>query len=104
MKDELSGRIMTEFVAPTTKTHAYQIDDYEDDDDSRIKKANGTKKCVTKKVLKFNDHKNCLLNDKVVLKSQQRFKSERHYIYTEKVNKIALSSNDDKDCKLLIKL
>ena len=49
-----------------------------------------------KKVVKFNDYKNCLLNDKVVLKSQQRFKSERHYVYTEKVNKIALSSNDNK--------
>ena len=47
-------------------------------------------------MLKFNDYKNCLLNDKVVLKSKQRFKSERHDIYSETVNKIALSSNDDK--------
>ena len=47
-------------------------------------------------MLKLNDYKNCLLSDKVVLKSQQRFKSERHDVYTEKVNKIALSSNDDK--------
>ena len=47
-------------------------------------------------MLKFNDYKNCLLNDKVVLKSKQRFKSERRDIYSEKVNKIALSSNDDK--------
>ena len=38
----------------------------------------------------------CLLNNKVVLKSQQRFKSERHDVYTEKVNKIALSSNGDR--------
>ena len=49
-----------------------------------------------KKVLKFNDYKNCLLNDKVVLKLQERFKSERHDVYTEKVRKIALSCNDDK--------
>ena len=47
-------------------------------------------------MLEFNDYKDCLLNDKVVLKSQQRFKTERHDAYTEKVNKIALSSNDDK--------
>ena len=46
--------------------------------------------------LKFNDSKNCLLNDKVVLKSQQIFKSERHDVYTENVNKVALSNNDDK--------
>ena len=47
-------------------------------------------------MLKFNDYKDCLLNGKAVLKSQQRFKSEGHDVYTEKVNKIALSSNDDK--------
>ena len=45
---------------------------------------------------KFNEYKDCLLNNKVLLKSQQRFKSERHDIYNKKVNKIALSSNDDK--------
>ena len=47
-------------------------------------------------MLKSNDDKDCLLNDKAVLKLQQRFKSERHDVYTEKVNKIALSSNNDK--------
>ena len=49
-----------------------------------------------KRVLKFNNYKYCLLNNQPVLKSQQRFKSERHDVYTEEVNKIALSSNDDK--------
>ena len=44
----------------------------------------------------FNDYKNCLLNDKTILKSQQRIRSEVHNIYTEEVNKITLSSNDDK--------
>ena len=29
-------------------------------------------------------------------KSQQRFMSDHHNIYTEKINKIALSSNNDK--------
>ena len=37
-----------------------------------------------------------MINNKVILKSQQRFKSEAHNVYTEEVNKIALSSNDDK--------
>ena len=32
----------------------------------------------------------------VILKSQQRFKSDHHKVYTEEVNKIALSSDDDK--------
>ena len=59
---------------------------------------------MIKRVIKFNDYKDCLLNEKVVLNSQQRFKSEGHNVYTENVNKIALSSNDDKDYQLLIKL
>ena len=59
---------------------------------------------MIKRVIKFNDYKDCLLNDKVVLKSQQRFKSERHDVYTENVNKIALSNNDNKRLLLLIKL
>ena len=50
-------------------------------------------KCV---LLKFNDYKNCFVNNKIKLKSQQRFKREAHILYTEKINKITLSSNDDK--------
>ena len=44
--------------------------------------------------VKFNDYKNCLLNNEIILKSKQRFKSEAHNLYNEKSNKIALSSND----------
>ena len=87
---------MTEFVTLRRKTYADQIDDYNDDDDNKLKKAKGTKKCAIKEELKFNNYKDCLLNNKVVLKSQQRFKSEKHDVYTENVKKIALSSNDDK--------
>ena len=73
------------------------------DDDSEKTKAKGTKKCVIKRILKFNDYKDCLFNDKVILKSQKRFKSCYHdVLYTERINKIVLSSNDD--CKHLIKL
>ena len=85
MKDELGGKIMTEFVALRPKNYSYLMDDGWSD-----KKAKGTKKCVIKRRLKFNDYKNCLLNNEIVLKSQQRFKSERHDIYTEDINKIVL--------------
>ena len=37
-----------------------------------------------------------MFNNKIILKSQQRFKSDYHNVYTEQINKIALSSNDDK--------
>ena len=42
------------------------------------------------------NYKDCLLNDKTILKLQQRFKSDCHNAYTEQINKIALRSNDDK--------
>ena len=66
------------------------------DDDSQVKKSKGTKKCVIKRELMFENYKDCLFNDKIILKSQQRFKSDHHNVYTEEINKIALSSNDDK--------
>ena len=47
-------------------------------------------------MIKFNDYKKYLLKDEVILKSQQRFKSKKHDVYTENVNKIALIDNDDK--------
>ena len=66
------------------------------DNDKIDKKAKGTKKCVIKKMIKFDYYKKCLLNDQVILKSQQRFISNKHDVYTENVNKIALSNDDDK--------
>ena len=81
---------MTKFVALRPKTYFYLMDI-----DSEAKKTKGTKKCVIKRMLKFNDYKDCLLNDEIILKSQQRFKSEAHNVYTKEINKIALSSNDD---------
>ena len=44
----------------------------------------------------FENYKDTLFNDKIIIRSQQRFRSHNHKVYTEGVNKIALSSNDDK--------
>ena len=91
IKDELGGKIITEFVTLRPKTNSYSTDDGKED-----KKAKGTKKCVIKRMIKFDDYKNCFLKDKVLLKSQQRFISKKHDVYTEDINKIALSNDDDK--------
>ena len=91
MKDELGGKIITEFVTLRPKTYSFFTDDDKED-----KKAKGTKKCVIKKMIKFNDYRKCLLNDEVIIKSQQRFTSKKHDVYTENINKIALSNNDEK--------
>ena len=88
MKDELGGGINT---ALRPKTYSYTTDEF-----IELKKAKGTKKCVVKKMLKFEDYKKCLFGNEPMLKPQQRFKSENHEVYTENINKIALSSNDDK--------
>ena len=82
---------MTEFVALRAKAYAYLLED-----GSKHKKAKGTKRDIIKRELKFENYKDSLINDKIILKSQQRFKSDHHKVYTEEVNKIALSSNDDK--------
>ena len=91
MKDELVDKIITEFVTLRPKTYSYSNYDGKKD-----KKAKGTKKCVIKRMIKFNDYKNCLLKDKVLLKSQQRFISKKDDVYTEDINKIVLSNDDDK--------
>ena len=49
----------------------------------------------------FENYADSLFNDKIILKSQQRFKSDLHKVYTEEINKIALSSNDDKGFQTL---
>ena len=46
--------------------------------------------------LMFENYKDCLFKDTVILRSQLRFKSYNHEMYTEEVNKVALSSDDDK--------
>ena len=44
----------------------------------------------------FENYKDCLFNNKTAYRSQERIRSYYHVMYTEEVNKIALSSNDDK--------
>ena len=44
----------------------------------------------------FENKRDSLFNNKIILKSQKIFESDHHKEYTEEVNKIALNSNDDK--------
>ena len=90
-KAELGGRIMKELVGLRAKTYAYLMDD-----DSERKKTKGTKENVIKRGVMFKNYTDCLFNDKIIIKLQQRFKRDCHNVNTEQINKIALSSNDDK--------
>ena len=89
-KDEIGGKIMEEFCALRAKTYTHLTED-----DSEHKKAKGTKKRKIKRRLMFENYKDSLFNDETIMRSQLRFKSDLH-VYTEEVNKIALSGNDGK--------
>ena len=91
MKDVSGGKIIIEFVALRPKTYFYLMDDGNSDE-----KAEGAKKCVTKRRIKFNEYKICLFKNEIIFKSQHRFKREGHNVYTEEISNITLSSNDGK--------
>ena len=82
---------MKEFVGLRPKCYSYLMNDGKVD-----KRAKGIKRCVTKRCLIFDNYVECLKEKKKILRSQQRFKSEEHDVYTEEINKTALSCNDDK--------
>ena len=91
LKDKLGGKIMKEFCALRAKTYTYLMDD-----DSEKKKAKGIKRCLIRRRLMFENYEDSLFNNRTILKSQLRFKSDHHNVYTKEVNKIALNSNYDK--------
>ena len=88
-KDELNVRVISEFFALASKLYAFL-----DIDDNEERKAEGVKKCVAKKKLKFNHYMKALLNK--TRTTQQRFKSDYHTITREEINKIALPRKDGK--------
>ena len=79
-RDELGGKIIKEFCAPRAKTYAYSMDD-----DIENKKAKGTKKCIIKHRIKFKDYKDSIYKNKTIIRSQLRFKSDLHIVYTEEM-------------------
>ena len=87
-KDELGRKIMIEFCALRAKAYVYKLDD-----DIEKKRAKSTKKCVVKRELTFRNYMDSLFNDDVIVKPHQRFRSDHHRVFTEEVNKIAISSN-----------
>ena len=91
MKDELGGKIMTDFMALRPKLYSYKVLDGSED-----KKCKGIKKCVVKKTLTFEDYKTCFFSDSTQYRSQLMFRSSKHEVHTIKVNKIALNRDDDK--------
>lgn len=92
MKDENKGKIMKRYVGLRSKLYSIQLDDGKE-----TMKAKGIKKSAVN-TLRFWDYKKCLDTNELVYKSMHIFKSIKHVIFTQSVNKIALSANDDKRC------
>ena len=78
---------MIEFVSPRPKTYSYLMNYGCEHKKAKIKK----ELLYIKRILKFNDYENWLFNNEIKLKSQERFN-----VYTKQINKISLSSNDNK--------
>ena len=100
-KDEASGKQIAEFVGLRAKLYSYRVSDA-CEGTSRVKesyeekKCKGVKKAVIKKTITFNDYKDCLFDNKPAMRKMNVIRSHLHTMYTETVNKIALSPFDDK--------
>jgi len=90
-KDETAAEgEITEFVGLRAKLYSYRTMDKEE------KKCKGIKKSVVKNDLEFEDYKNCLFSGEKVYRKMNVIRSYKHQIFSETVNKVALSREDDK--------
>ena len=89
-KDEEGGKIISEFVGLRAKNYAYECEEKEH------KKCKGIKKGVTEKGISFKDYKDCLFKNVQLRRKMGIFRSHKHVVYSEEVNKVALCANDDK--------
>ena len=90
-KDEAGGMIIKEFVGLRAKLYAYLMEYGEE-----IKKCKGMKKAVIKKKIIFNHYKDCLFTGEKQYRKMNVIGSKKHEVFSLTVNKIALSSDDDK--------
>lgn len=88
-KDEFGGQVITEFVGLRSKLYCLKTKEVE------VKKAKGVKRHVLDE-LSYKDYNDVLLKNETIRKRNILFKSLKHEIFTQSVNKVALSSNDDK--------
>ena len=89
-KDELDGKIMTEFVGLNPKTYAFLTEDFEE-----VKKAKGVKKCAMNEI-NFDHYRDCLTKKEIIFRKMIIFKSQLHNITSNIINKKALTYTDDK--------
>ena len=89
-KDEAGGKQILEFVGLRAKLYSYRMKEFEE------KKCKGVKKAVVRKSINFGDYKKCLLDGQDIHRTMNIIRSHQHEVYSERVNKVALSREDDK--------
>ena len=92
MKDEAGGKTIQEFVGLGPKQYSFKMWG----DSSDHKRCKGIRKNVVKNRITHEDYKNCLLYHKEQSRTMNVIRSHLHDVYTEEVNKVALSAEDDK--------
>ena len=90
-KDEVAGKQITHFVGLRPKLYSFKIEQ-----NKAVRKCKGIKKSVVKNTMDFNDYVQCLFTGEKEMRTMKIIRSENHDIYSKEVNKIALSSEDDK--------
>ena len=90
-KDEAGGKNIKEFVGLRSKLYSTKMEN-----GGESKKCKGIKKQVVKNSITHEDYKTCLTTGKEQYRKQNIIRSYNHDVYTEEVNKIALSAADDK--------
>ena len=90
-KDEAAGKNIKEFVALRSKLYSFIMED-----GGENKRCKGVKKQVVESSIAHEDYKTCLITGKEQLRKQNIIRSYNHEVYTEEVNKVALSAADDK--------
>ena len=102
-KNEAAANNITHFIGLSSKLYSYLMEikygkngKLKEPEEDTIRKAKGVKKNVIKKSLTFEDYKKCLFSEEKVLKEMNIIRSKNHDIYSMNVNKVVLSSNDDK--------
>ena len=90
-KDEAAGKNIKEFVGLRSKLYSYKMEEGKEN-----KRCKGIKKAVVERTIRHEDYKKCLETGKEQLRRQNIIRSYEHVLYTEEVNKVALSAADDK--------
>ena len=90
-KDEAGGKQIVEFVGLRANLYSYKCLMT-----LKIKNCKGVTKNVTKRNIQFDDYRECLLSRKEQHRKMNVIRSHCHEIYTEEINKISLSSDDEK--------